>query len=163
MPRLEIVRHLPDPEIDRRYRGCPDGREKTHWQVLWLTTRPGGPLSPAEAARAVGLTPAWVRRLLRRWNAEGPDGLADRRRANGGQDKLCEEQQAALYEALQGEPPDGGLWSGPKVAAFVADRWGVTVCPQTGWRWLRRLGFSLLVPRPRNPKAATSEQRRRWL
>ena len=163
MPRLEVVRHLPDEEIAQRYRNCPNAREKTHWQVLWLLTRLDQPLSPAQAARAVGLTPVWVRRLLRRWNAHGPDGLLDRRRSNGGRDKLSEEQQAALYEAFQGEAPDGGLWSGPKVAAYVADRWGVNVWPQTGWRWLRRLGFSLLLPRPRNPGAATDEQQRRWL
>ena len=162
MTRLEVARHLPAEEIARRYRTCPHAREKTHWQVLWLLTRPDEPLSPAQAARVVGLTPVWVRRLLRRWNAEGPGALRDHRRANGGRDKLSEEQQAALSEALQGEPPDGGRWSGPKVAAYVADRWGVTACPQTGWRWLRRLGFSLLVPRPHNPGAATDEQQRRW-
>jgi hypothetical protein len=81
----------------------------------------------------------------------------------GGQEKLSGEQQAALYEALQGEPDDGGLWPGPKVARYVAGRWGVEVCPQTAWRWLRGLGFRLLVPRPRNPGAAAAEQRRRWL
>src|SRR3954451_25364395 len=118
MPRLEVLRHLPAEEIARRYRTCPHAREKTHWQVLWLLTRPEEPLSPAQAARVVGLTPVWVRRLLHRWNAEGPGALRDHRRANGGRAKLSEEQQAALYEALQGEPPDSGLWSGPKVAAY---------------------------------------------
>ena len=38
-------------------------------------------MSPAlvtQAAKAVGFTPAWGRRLLHRWNEQGPDGLADR-------------------------------------------------------------------------------------
>jgi hypothetical protein len=42
------------------------------------------------------------------------------------------------------------------VAACVRDRFGVTVWPQTGWQWLRNLGFRLVVPRPRHPKAAPS-------
>jgi len=162
-PRLPIVPHLSPDEIARRYRTCRGGVEKTHWQILWHLTRSEDRPTPAAVAAQVGLTPAWVRTLLKRWNAEGPDGLADHRPArNGGRPKLSEEQQAALFAALQGRPADGGLWTGPKVAAYVRDRWGVAVRPETGWRWLRRLGLSLQVPRPRNPGVATADVQRRW-
>jgi hypothetical protein len=71
--------------------------------------------------------------VLRRWNAAGPDGLADHRAArNDGRPKLIPGQQADLYGALQQPPPDGGLWTGPKVAAYVRTRWGVAVCKHTG-------------------------------
>ncbi len=40
------------------------------------------------------------------------------RRGNGTDPKLTPAQQAALFAALQADPPDGGLWSGPKVAAM---------------------------------------------
>lgn len=162
-PRLPIAPHLDPDEIARRYRACRSGLEKTHWQVLRLLTRTDAPPTPAEVATQVGLTPAWVRTILRRWNAEGPAGLADRRAArNGGRHALSAEQQAALFEALQGRPDDGGLWTGAKVAAYVRDRWGVAVRVETGWRWLKGLGLSLRVPRPRNPAAATADERRRW-
>jgi transposase len=161
--RLPIVPHLSPEEIARRYRTCRGGVEKTHWQILWILTRPEAPPTPAEVAGQVGLTPAWVRTVLKRWNAEGPDGLADRRAAaNGGRPKLSAEPQAALFEALQGRPDDGGLWTGPKVAAYVRDRRGVTVRTEAGWRWLRRLGLSPQVPRPKNPGAATADEQRRW-
>lgn len=163
MNRIPVVQHLPPGEIARRYRTCPDGAEKTRWQVIWLAARPDQPMPAGRAARAVGLTPAWGRALLKRWNARGPDGLADGRRANGADPALTPAQQTDLYAALQAEPPDGGLWTGPKVARYVRDRWGVGVVPQTGWRWLKKLGFSLRVPRPRHPRAATPEQQRRWL
>lgn len=161
--RLPIVPHLTPEEIARRYRSCRRGVEETHWQVLWLLTRPDRPLTPAQAAEQVGLTPGWARAILKRWNAEGPDGLADRRAAtNGGHRKLSTEQQLDLWDALQHAPPDGGLWTGPKVAAYVRDRWGVVVCKQTGWEWLRGLGFSPQVPRPSHPGAATPAERRAW-
>jgi transposase len=161
--RLPIVLHLTPEEIARRYRACRSGVEKTHWQVLWLLTRPDQPLSPARAAQQVGLTPVWCRALLKRWNVDGPAGLADRRvGANGGQSKLTPEQHIDLWAALRKSPPDGGLWTGPKVAAYVRDRWDVRVCKQTGWEWLRGLGFSPQVPRPSHPEAATPAARRAW-
>ena len=162
-PRLPIVAHLQPEEIALRYRACRTGVEKTHWQVLWLLTRTASPPAPAEVAAQVGLTPAWVRTVLKRWNAQGPAGLADGRAArNGGRPRLSDEQQAALFEALQGRPDDGGLLTGPKVAAYARDRWGVAVRVETGWRWMGRLGLSPQVPRPRNPGAATAEQQQEW-
>lgn len=161
--RLPIVAHLTPEAVARRYKSCRAGLEKTHWQVVWLLTRSPEPPTPAAVAVQVGLTPAWVRVILKRWNVGGPAGLADRRAvANGGKPKLSDEQRAALFEALQGRPDDGGLWTGPKVAAYVRDRWGVTVCAQTAWEWMTRLGFSLQVPRPRNPGAANSEEQGEW-
>ena len=162
-PRLPITPHLAPEEIAHRYRTCRSGLEKTHWQVLWLLTRPDAPLSPAQAAERVGLTAGWARSLLKRWNAEGPGGLADRRAVkNGGKPKLTAEQRAELFTALQGPPPDGGLWTGPKVALLVRDRWGVMIAKQTGWGWLKGLGFTLQVPRPKNPGAATDVERGEW-
>jgi transposase len=161
--RLPVVLHLPPEEIGRRYRSCRSGVEKTHWQVLWLLTRPDRPFSPAQAAQQVGLSAVWARQILKRWNAQGPDGLVDRRvEANGGQSKLTPEQHIDLWAALRKSPPDGGLWTGTKVAAFVLQRWGVRVCKQTGWEWLSGLGFSLQVPRPIHPEAATPAARRAW-
>ena len=162
-PRLPIAPHLSPDEIARRYRACRDGVEKTHWQVLWLLTRSATPPAPAEVAAQVGLTPSWARTILKRWNAQGPDGLADRRKAtNGGQAKLTPGQQAEVDDALQSPPPDGGLWTGPKLAAHVRQRYGIAICAQTGWNWLRRLGFTLQVPRPVHPEAATPAEQRVW-
>jgi len=162
-PRLPIVPHLAHDEIARRYRGCRSGVEKAHWQALWLLTRPEDPPGPAAVAAQLGLSAGWVRALIKRWNAEGPDGLADRRKAaNGGKPKLTTDQQIDLWAALQPPPPDGGLWTGPKVAAYARDRWGASVHTQTGWKWLRGLGFSPRVPRPRHPGAASAAERREW-
>jgi transposase len=163
MQRLPVIAHLPAQEVGRRYRNCPDPKEKTRWHLLWLLLRQPEPLSCERAAPLVGLSDVYARAVLKRWNACGPAGLADRRQANKSQGKLTTAQQAELFEALQQEPPDGGLWSGPKVARYVRDRWGIETCPQTGWRWLKQLGFRLVVPRPRHPKAASAEEQRRWL
>ncbi len=163
MTRRPVAEHLTPGEIDRRDRTCPDAAEKTRWHVLWLVTRPARPVSATAAAKVVGCTPAWGRAILKRYNARGPEALADGRRGNGSDPRLTPDQQAERFAALQAAPPDGGLWSGPKVAAFVKDRFGVEVWPRTGWPWLQDLGFRPVVPRPRHPKAAGPDDQRRWL
>src|SRR3954454_5298004 len=92
--RLPIVLHLPAEDIYRRYRACRTGVEKTHWHLIWLLTRAEQPLAPAQAAAQVGLSAVWARTLLKHWNAEGPDGLADRRAGTcGGRSKLNTHQK----------------------------------------------------------------------
>src|SRR5262249_4681346 len=125
------------------------------------------PLPTERAAATVGLSDVWVRKLVHRYNARGPEALADGRKANRARPKLSAEQQAELFAALRAEPPDGGLWTGPKVAAFARAAFAASpsacaVCKRTGWGWLPNLGSGLRVPRPRHPRAATADQQRRW-
>ena len=106
----------------------------------------------------MGLSGLRVAEIVRRYNEEGPDGLDDRRRGNAGAKPLLgAEDEAALRAALTAPPGDGGLWTGPKVAAWMATRLGRKVWPQRGWDYLRKLGYSSQVPRPRHAKAASPE------
>ena len=109
--------------------------------------RPGPPLE-------VGVRPDGVR-------IQAAAALGDQRRGNGRAASLLREDVlAALAERLHTPPEDGGLWSGPKVAAWMARHLGLArVHPQRGWEALKRIEWSLQAPRPRHPRAATPEQR----
>ena len=48
--------------------------------------------------------------------------------------------------------------TGRKVAAWIKEHTGRQVHPQRGWEYLRRLGGTLRVPRPRHAKADPAEQ-----
>jgi transposase len=159
---IAVVLHLRPSQISHRYRSCRDPHEKTRWHVIWLLTRPGQKRSAHAVSKLVGVSPAWAAEILKRWNAHGPDGLLDGRRENGNKPLLNERQREALSAALREHAPDGGLWTGPKLTRYVRDRWKVTVNPATGWKWLKRLGFSLQVPRPSHPKAASVAERSSW-
>lgn len=130
-----------------------------YWQVIWLRLNGKG---TQEVAQTCGFNPDWVRRIVRRYNEGGPDSLGDRRKLNRGRRLLTPAQQKELRDALTKPPPDGGLWSGPKVARWMEERLSRRVPPKRGWVYLRRLGFSVQVPRPRHPKAATKKQRTRF-
>lgn len=71
---------------------------------------------------------------------------------------LDEAQRWELAEALEGPAPDGGLWTGPKVAEWIEQRTGEGTHPQRGWVYLKRLGYSLKRPRPRHHEADQEEQ-----
>ena len=76
---------------------------------------------------------------------------------NGGRRFLDETQQAALEAALSAPPSDGGLWTGPKVAAWISETLERPVSAVSGWKYLKRLGYTLQTPRPRHEGAATPD------
>src|SRR3954453_21992552 len=94
--------------------------------------------------------------LAARPNASGPAALGDRRRRNGkAASLLTGDVLSALAARLKEPPEDGGLWSGPKVAAWMAPHLGLAaVHPQRGWEALKRLEWSVQAPRPRDPRPA---------
>ena len=96
---------------------------------------------------------------MRRYNQDGPQALGDRRHHNpGGTFLLSPEQQVQLHQALDEPPPDGGLWSGPKVARWIYRQLGRQVPLQRGWEYLKRLNYSQRVLRPRHAKADPAAQ-----
>ena len=94
------------------------------------------------------------------------EGLGDRRHLNPGAKEralLDEAGEEELLEALQGAPPawvGSGMWSGPKVALWIAKRNGLEkVHVQRGFEYLRKARYSPQVPRPSNAKGASPEER----
>jgi transposase len=162
MKRLPVVRHLSAERAGAQYRACQHPIEKVRWHAIWLLLRTDPIRTPAQVADLVGLSVITTRDVLKRWNQSGPAGLTDGRKSNGSESKLTDDQRARLLAALKKRPPDGGLWSGPKVVRYVRTTWAIEIAPQTGWKWLVDLGFTLQVPRPSHPKAADPATRTRW-
>src|SRR3712207_9214902 len=79
--------------------------------------------------------PRWVEQLAARYNAFGPEALGDRRRRNGrAATLLTEEVLSALAKRVQAPPEEGGVWSCPKVAAWMARHLGLRRGrPSRGW------------------------------
>ncbi len=157
MPRrLTLTAHLSVDDLGARYRHAPDPVERSHYQILWLLAQ-GSPT--AQVAAVTGYSLDWIRTLARRYNAGGPAALGDRRHTNpGAAPLLTPDLQTHLITGLDGPAPDGGVWTGPKVAAWMAERLGHPVHSQRGWEVLRRLGFTLQRLRPRHVQADPDAQ-----
>lgn len=143
-----IVKHMEASVIESRYKSCTDAREKTHWQIILLAMQS---ISSKDIAHIVRYGQRWVEKLIQRYNEEGPNGLLDKRKRNKSYKLLNPELMHELEKALESPPPDGGLWTSPKVALWMSNRLGRPVITQTAWHYLGYLRQRLKVPRPHNP------------
>jgi transposase len=155
--RIKLKDHLTTEELKRRYLACLKAQEKTRWRALYLISK--GVIA-SEAARRVGRASGWITQLVSRYNQHGADSIPHQRgeKPVGRRPKLSASLATELDTALRSHAPDGGLWTGPKVAAWIAHKSGQDVHHWTGWRALKRLGFSLQVPRPANKRRASVEE-----
>ena len=153
-----VADHLSVEDLEARLRSAQDPTATRHFQVIWLLAR-GHTI--ADVAAVTSFVPRWIEQLLARYNAHGPEALGDLRRRNGSAPSVLRpELLARLPERLATPPSDGGLWTGPKVAAWMAGELGLAaVLPQRGWEALKAIGWSVQKPRPRHPASATPEER----
>jgi len=161
MPKtIKLEPHLSSEELENHYREAKDLVLRSHYQILWLislgkTTR--------QVMEVTGYSRGWIQQIARRYNRYGAEALGDRRHHNPGAKQralLSVEQQQELKEALKKPPPDGGMWNSPKVGEWIERRTGKVLSQkkQRGWEYMRKLGNSPKVPRPRHKKADKHQQ-----
>jgi transposase len=153
MPKHIVLKpHLELDELEQRYRRAQEGVLRTHYQIIWLLAQ--GQLT-RDVAAATGYSRTWIQEIARRYNAQGAAGLGDQRRRNPGAAPLLHPGALGMLRVVLGEPPrGGGLWTGRQVAAWMSDWLERPVSRQRGWEYLRRLGQTPKVPRPRHAGAA---------
>jgi transposase len=152
---LPVAPHLSLDELRQLERTVPAGdRVRVLAVRLMAEGRPATEVGPL-----VGFSPEWVRLLVHRYNAGGPEALGDGRRHNAGQAPLLDAmQQDALRTALGRDAPDGGIWTCRWVAWWMTQTLGQPVSPQRAWVWMRKLGFTPQRPRPRETRADAAMQ-----
>lgn len=136
--RVTVQAHLSITDLESRYRQSKDPVERSHYQIVWLLA---SGKTTQEVAQVTGYSLDWIRKIVRRYNQDGPEGLGDRRHENpGGEPLLSQEQQAQLWQALHGPAPDGGLWNSRKVAEWISGQINRPVAMQRGWDYLQQMG-----------------------
>jgi transposase len=110
--------------------------------------------SRTEAARLGGMDRQTLRDWVHRFNAEGADGLLDRK-APGPAPKLTSKQKAALAELVETgpDPQVHGVvrWRRIDLTEVIRERFGVVYHERSVSRLLHELGFSHMSARPRHP------------
>jgi transposase len=153
-----IAAHLNSKDLEASYETAVEPVAKRHFHALWLLSCS---YEVDEVAELLSFSPRWVWQLIRRYNEGGPGQLGDQRCHNGTTPSiLTPEALAALQVRLKTPPDDGGVWSAPKVAQFLASFHKLgQVHDQRGWEALIALGYTVQKPRPRHPQAAGEPDR----
>lgn len=154
--RIQIAPHLSIEELYQSYRRASNPIERSHYQIIWLLA---SGKRTEEVASITGYSRSWIYELVWGYNRIGVESLGDKRSDNRGATPLLnDEQQALLWQALQESPVDGGLWTGPKVAAWMSELLGRAIAPQRGWEYLRGLEYVRRRPRPEHSESDLVEQ-----
>jgi transposase len=141
-PASDEPASLSRAEIAARSLSASTAAEWRRWQLIGLLAD-GAPL--AEIVAATGYRPRTIREIAQRYQASGAAALADRRARSPGAPRLLTPLvEHELWLALQGPAPDGGIWTGPKVAQWIAAKTGKRIFRQRGWEYLRRLAGAKL-------------------
>lgn len=129
------------------YRHTRDVRVRTRAQIVLLAVEQV--LSAPKIAEIVRENEGTVRAWLRRYEAEGTEGLSDRPRP-GGPSKITpafvEELLAAVRKRPRGLGLPFSLWSCQRLADHLTERTGLRVSHETIRRQLAEYGVALSRP-----------------
>jgi transposase len=160
LPSGEMVKkanlqpHLTSTELKTRYLCSSDRVESRRWHLLWLVSKSW---TIQQAAQAVGINYDYAKDIVKGYNQQGEEAIANRRRQRTklpSHALLNSEQLEELRSSLKQPPPDKGLWTGPKVADWIAKKTArEKVWPQRGWDYLKKCRYSPQRPRPHHTKA----------
>ena len=128
----------------------------------------GKGLSQAEVARRVGASRQSVCEWAAALEQKGKDGLKRRRLGRPTQlsDAQCAELGKVLVAGALAQGFATELWTLPRVAKLIKQRFGIAYSTGHIWHLLRRLGFSCQRPAgraiQRNEQAIERWKKRRW-
>ncbi len=128
-------------ELAGRFEATDDAETRTRYQMLLLLAQGR---TPAEVGALVRRSAATVRRVLRRYQADGPDGVPHRARP-GRPAGYPPSWAAELERVVELGPHTVGVpsavWTTRLLAEYLAGATGHRAAIDTVRSWLHRLGF----------------------
>src|SRR5829696_2659418 len=145
--RLNALSTAQLAELDRCYRGAPEARVRIRALMVLLAAERG--MVAAEIAAVVRQDEETVRRWLVRYRAEGLAGLADVVRV-GAPPKVTPAYRERLLAAVRRRPRALGLpfslWTGERLADYLAEQTGLRMSARSVYRFLQAVGIRLSRP-----------------
>ena len=148
--QLSPMTHTQREQLDRLYRTTKVPRLRTRAQMVLLAAEQG--LKVPQIARIVRESEATVLRWLKRYRAEGMEGLQDAPRP-GRPSPMTEAYKAELLAAVRRRPRSIGLpfslWTLQRLVDYLAEQTGMRVSDETVRRALKHAGIVLSRPQHR--------------
>ncbi len=142
--RLSAGQHA---ELDHANRTAKDGRLRIRALIVLLAAERG--MVAAEIAAVVRMHEETVRRWLVRYQAEGLEGLKDAPRS-GAPPRITRGYRERLLAVVRRRPRALGLpfslWTGERLADYLAEQTGLRMSARSVYRFLRDAGIRLSRP-----------------
>lgn len=136
-------------KLDELYRSTRDVRLRTRVQIVLLSIEKG--VTAGEIAEIVRESEQTVRNWLKRYLAEGVEGLADRPRP-GSPEKVTEAYREELIRVVRQRPRSlelpFSLWTLQRLADFMAEKTGIRVEAETVRLHLK--AHDIVISRPQH-------------
>jgi transposase len=162
MPKTAyLAQHFSSLELKEKYLKSKDPVEIKRWHLLWKISL-GWTIT--NSAVAVGYSYPYAQKILNRYNSNGEAGIINQKNQTSnhprGKKRLLNSQQIEkLKQQIEQTPPDGGIWTGTKVARWIEKETGrKKVWNQRGWDYLKKCRYSWQSPRQAHKKADLLEQ-----
>jgi transposase len=152
--------HYSSDELKQKSIKSQDPVESRRWHLLWKISLKW---SIKNSAIAIGMNYEYAKEIVKKYNSLGSEGVKNqknkqRQKSGGKKSLLTKEQLQKLSKELEARPPDGGIWTGPKVAGWIEQETGrKKVWNQRGWDYLKKFRYSWQSPRPQNQKGGKLE------
>lgn len=157
---IKLAEHLTTDQLKSKFYNCPRAQEKTRWHALYLISRGE---KRGDVLHRLARSSAWIADLVKRYNQHGEKAVVNQKIGRVASSRRVSAELAVELEAtLQKPAMDGGVWSSPKVAAWIQTKTGQQTHSTTALRTMRRLGFTLQRPRPQHNKRASAEEQEGW-
>jgi transposase len=109
-------------------------RDRLHW----LKQARDKKIKKVEAARNMGVTPRWLRQLLKRFKREGDRVVAHGLRGRPSNHRIAEKQRRRIMAIVQREYADFG----PTLASeYLAEQHGIEISKETLRQWMIAVGL----------------------
>lgn len=160
--RLSAEQHA---ELDHANRTAKDGRLRIRALIVLLAAERG--MVAAEIAAVVRMHEETVRRWLLRYQAEGVEGLQDAPRP-GAPTRLTRAYRDQLLALVRRRPRalelPFSLWTGDRLADYLAERTGIRASKTSVYRLLNAGGIHLNRPQHTitSPDPEYAVKKRRW-
>jgi putative transposase len=128
--RLEVVKHLPEDELEERYRREKNSRVKEKLQAVLLLY--DGEMTVREVSEVVRRSTRAIEKWVRRWNTQGYDGLVPRF-TGGPKPRVTSEE----WDRIIGEVEEKGMTI-RDVTEYVRRTRRVSYSYKTVWEILRK-------------------------
>ena len=162
MPKTAyLAQHFSASELKAKYLKSRDPVEMRRWHLLWKISL-GWTIK--NSAVVVGYSYPYAQKILKRYNKDRAAGIINQKNRTSnhprGKKRLLNCQQLEkLKQQIEQTAPDGGIWTGTKVARWIEKETGrEKVWNQRGWDYLKKCRYSWQTPRQAHHKADKLEQ-----